>query len=236
MRGNLTFIHPRYLDNKSLVWAWKTGINYYRAFVSPFGKNRIFIHYSSVQCIYKSHNPRVAMANYLYHIWDEAAKRGLNFNIKLLYRGKPDLTSKITIEIDGEKVVSCAYNAVANLLARRKEEAIERYTCLINEQVLQIHPLFYVGKNSGYLEDWWKKYEERTSTSTADVSISGTYNNYAANRIDMGSQEGSYIGYYIATTTEGSPSADIERAPREWEVNVGCTIASNSCQVWPTAL
>jgi len=233
MRGNLALLHPKYLDNKGLVWIWREGIYYYRAFASPFSKYRKFRYRYGVKCIRESCAPRVAIANYLYYIWKEAIGRGLKFNKQLMNRSKPDLSVNLRLEVDGETVAVCAYETTVNLIGRGKEDATIRYNYLKNEPLLQVHPLFRVIKNEDYLENWWKKYEERTTRSvtvSGTYSINGTYPDGAVYAVDTEPQTNSAVRYYTTSDPTGSPYINIEGTAgmRENDVGQRFTISSST--------
>ena len=77
-------IHPKYLDTKGLVAAWREGLLAKRVLQ---GRTRGFKNHPQLARFKKAENPVAAVNSYLYFVFREAKKRGYSFDRKKL-RGK----------------------------------------------------------------------------------------------------------------------------------------------------
>ena len=84
-------IHPKYLDPAGLVALWREGLLAQKVLA---GKTRGYTHHPQLQRFREHGQPRLAIANYLHAIADEADRRGYSFDRSKLppRRKAPGLT------------------------------------------------------------------------------------------------------------------------------------------------
>ncbi len=135
-------IHPKHLDTKGLVALWRETL---LAKNVLSGNTRGYVNHPQLIRFKESKDPLKAINYYLQMVWEEAQKRGYNFN-----------SSKFTSEKDIERIPvtegQLEYET-AHLMNKLAKRDVTLYRKL-EKQTLALHPLFEV--TEGPVESWEK--------------------------------------------------------------------------------
>ena len=137
-------LHPRYLDAKGLVAAWREALLAQKVLE---GATRGYIHHPQL-ARFRSHlRPVQAMAAFLAGIAEEAQRRGYRFD-----------TSKIAgrkLSTQMEETCGQLLYEWEHLRAKLRARAPESYRRFKNVRTPEAHPLFRIVP--GDIRDWEKK-------------------------------------------------------------------------------
>ena len=131
-------IHPRYLDSKRLVAVWRETL---LAKAVLEGKTKGYTNHPQLIRFRKQKDPISFINTYLYHIHEEAVKRGYKFDFK-----------KITNNLTKEKILVNDKQVLYELEHLRKKLDYPEY--LKNIVNAELHPVFKMVK--GDIESWEK--------------------------------------------------------------------------------
>jgi len=134
-------IHPCYLDAKGLVALWREGLLSQNVLS---GNTKGYKNHPQLIRFKNSENPIGAIAEYLRCVFDEAVKRGYNFNESKIIKNKYDNKINVT---NGQ--LEYEFKHLLNKLRIRNPELFAQFKTL---RTIKIHPLFK--KVSGSVEDW----------------------------------------------------------------------------------
>ena len=140
-RMRIWSLHPKYLDSKGLVALWRETLLAKNVLA---GKTKGYKNHPQLNRFKSCPNPLVAINQYLMEIFNEANKRGYNFN-----RDKIDWDSSgVIIDVtEGQMEYEQQH-----LLNKLKERDVIRYRQLVNLKNWLAHPLFT--KVPGEIEEW----------------------------------------------------------------------------------
>lgn len=134
-------IHPRYLDTKGLLAAWREGLLAQKVLRN---KTKGYRSHPQLVRFQSSENPSASIANYLRGIYDEATKRGYNFSAEKIESG----------EFPGK--IACTRGQLLyeweHLKLKLKTRDASLYSKLASVLDPQPHPLFEIVE--GGVEDW----------------------------------------------------------------------------------
>lgn len=136
-------LHPSYLDSKGLVACWREGLLARKVLQ---GKTKGYKHHPQLDRFKAQADPLLALDTYLFGIYEEATKRGYEFNRGKI--GKKFSTKKITAtsgQLDYE---------LSHLKSKLKVRDAERYKELKSLTSPRPHPMFRVVE--GDVEMWEK--------------------------------------------------------------------------------
>lgn len=134
-------LHPKYLDTKGLVALWRETLLAKHVLE---GKTKGYTNHPQLNRFKKTANPAQSISQYLSYVYDEAVKRGYNFN-----KDKIDWNFTL-VEIPVTKG-QLKYEE-SHLLNKLKIRDQDSYNKLLNAKNLQQHPMFKVIE--GAIEDW----------------------------------------------------------------------------------
>jgi hypothetical protein len=140
-------LHPRYLDAKGLVAAWREGLLAQKVLR---GATRGYVHHPQLARFRSHERPISAIATFLEGIADEARRRGYRFDVSKISRGR---TQRLIHETHGQLQYEWKH-----LLAKLRTRSPESYRRLRTMGKPQAHPLFRIVE--GGIADW-----ERMSNS-----------------------------------------------------------------------
>ena len=126
-------VHPKYLDSKGLVAAWREALLAQKVLA---GRTRGYRHHPQLQRFRESASPRGSVATFLRALWAEASTRGYRFNARKIAR--PRATRRIA-ETRGQLLYEWAH--LQAKLRRRDPQASRRWKDLA---VPDPHPLFRI--------------------------------------------------------------------------------------------
>jgi len=143
-------IHPRYLDSKGLGGAWREGL---LAQMVLLGRTNSWKNHPQLIRFQNHKKPIYAIGFFLLKLWEEARKRGYNYNISKIIK----LAKKVKpIEVTKGQILF-EFN---NLKERLKRRSQVKFKEIQNLEKLEIypkpHPLFIV--IDGEVEPWEKSY------------------------------------------------------------------------------
>ncbi|MET0087036.1 MAG: pyrimidine dimer DNA glycosylase/endonuclease V [Sedimenticola sp.] len=134
-------IHPRYLDSKGLVALWRETLLAQNVLL---GKTRGYRNHPQLTRFKECSDPASAIATYLWHVLDEADRRGYNFDSKKIVHDRSDTTIPVT----GGQV---AYE-VQHLLDKLNIRDPAMYRELQQVKRVRLHPVFR--RIKGPVEPW----------------------------------------------------------------------------------
>ena len=138
-------LHPKYLDTKGLVALWREGLLAQKVLK---GKTKGFKNHPQLNRFRAHTSPQKAIENYLIEIWEEAKKRGFNFNKRNIRRH--DSIEKIPVTI-GQ--LEYEFNWLRNKLRNRGDP--DKYKKTLSIQKIECHSIFKLIE--GGVEDWEKE-------------------------------------------------------------------------------
>lgn len=124
-------IHPKYLDTKGLVALWRESLLAKHVLE---GKTKGYTNHPQLNRFKTTKHSVPTINAYLLAVWQEATKRGYNFNKDKI--GDTKEHSQINVstgQIDFEK---------KHLLKKIKERDIEKHNAIITIRNWHLHPLF----------------------------------------------------------------------------------------------
>lgn len=145
-------IHPRYLDTKGLVAAWREGLLAQKVLR---GQTRGYTRHPQLHRFQTATSPIRTMASYLTAIADEADRRGYKFNRTKISMGE---FQGSLIETRGQLLFEWSH---LKRKLRRRSPKIYRACCRI--EIPRPHPLFRIV--AGPIQDW-----EKTSSRKRTIS------------------------------------------------------------------
>lgn len=134
-------LHPKYLDSKGIVALWREALLAQKVLR---GKTKGYKHHPQLERFNNSRNAKGAVAFYLLGVWEEAKRRGYNFDRKKI-RGK---SSKIRIKVTRGQM-KYEFGWLGGKLRLRDPK---RWRLMKSEKQLKTHPLFFV--KAGPIEPW----------------------------------------------------------------------------------
>ena len=136
---NIWSIQPKYLDAKSLVTLWREGLLAQHVLL---GRTKGYKHHPQLIRFKRAPDAKVAIANYLDYVADEADNRNYRFN-----------RAKIANHAKCDKLpVNQGQLEYQHLLAKLKIRDPSRYNPLKPLKAIQAHPLFT--QVDGGVEAW----------------------------------------------------------------------------------
>lgn len=139
-------IHPKYLDDIGLLSLWREGIG---AIKSLHLKDpRKYYNHPQLTRFKTVANPSWYMKQYLNIVWQESAKRGLNFNRKLIL---PFLPHATLIPVTNRQV-NYEFMHLQNKLKERDFDKFIQNA--VDTRVPEVNPIFSVYE--GEIESWEK--------------------------------------------------------------------------------
>lgn len=136
-------LHPRYLDAKGLVALWREGL---LALAVLERKTHGYRHHPQLERFLACQKPLVAINQYLWGIYEEAMRRGYNFNAAKLGCKKP--CAKILIT-SGQ--LAYEWKHLCGKLKRRNRAQYQKNRVVVQPRS---HPLFKV--RAGGIATWEK--------------------------------------------------------------------------------
>ncbi|MBN1899352.1 MAG: hypothetical protein JW827_11290 [Spirochaetes bacterium] len=136
-------IHPKYLDTRGLVAAWREGL---LAFKVLKGHTRAYQNHPQLERFKRTNDPLLYLNTYLIVIYQESVERGYHFNKNKL--GEQLTNKKINIK-KGQILFEFRH-----LMKKVFKRDPTRYRHLKNIKKIQPHPLFQV--IPGKKESWEK--------------------------------------------------------------------------------
>lgn len=137
-------IHPRYLDTKGLLAAWREGLLAQKVLE---GKTTGYTRHPQLRRFQSQPNPTEIVAAYLAGIRDEADRRGYRFDVAKIASARFD--GKLA-ETRGQLLFEWAH---LKRKLRRRAPKIYRQCCKID--IPDPHPLFRIVR--GAVRDWEKR-------------------------------------------------------------------------------
>lgn len=134
-------INPCYLDSKGLVALWREGLLAQNVLL---GKTTGYRNHPQLIRFRNTRNSEVVIANYLWHIVEEAERRSYNFDKKKLPKKRECEKIKVS---EGQLKYEFSH-----LLRKLKIRNPKRYHELQCRNNIEAHPLFIVV--DGDIEDW----------------------------------------------------------------------------------
>ena len=136
-------LHPKYLDAKGLVAVWREALLAQKVLQ---GQTRGYRHHPQLQRFKKRPAPAAAVAAYLESIYEEAARRGYQFDrSKIAPHGRIHSIAVTQGQLDYEW---------QHLKRKLRLRAPARYRALFKVAFPEPHPLFRVV--AGEVESWEK--------------------------------------------------------------------------------
>jgi hypothetical protein len=137
-------IHPRYLDSKGLVAAWREGLLAQKVLA---GATKGYRHHPQLTRFQAQTNPLAAVASFLAAIAEEAQGRGYQFNSSKIAKGR--LSGQIR-ETDGQLLYKWRH-----LKAKLRVRAPQISRRLRGVSMPEAHPLFLIVP--GDIQDWERR-------------------------------------------------------------------------------
>jgi hypothetical protein len=134
-------LHPRYLDAKGLVAAWREALLAQKVLR---GATRGYLHHPQLVRFRSHGQPVRAIATFLDGIADEARRRGYRFDVSKISRGR---TQRRIRETRGQVLYEWKH-----LLAKLRVRSPEAYRRLRRLERPQAHPLFRIVEGS--VNEW----------------------------------------------------------------------------------
>lgn len=137
-------VHPRYLDAKGLVAAWREALLAQKVLA---GKTRGYRHHPQLVRFQAQAEPTAVIASFLDGLAEEAQRRGYRFNTSKILRRR--FGGRIT-ETDGQ-----LHYEWSHLKAKLRVRAPELFRQLRSLKTPEAHPLFRIVR--GGLRDWERR-------------------------------------------------------------------------------
>jgi len=137
-------VHPRYLDAKGIVAAWREALLAQKVLR---GATRGYRHHPQLARFQAQSNPRAAIAVFLVELADEAGRRGYNFNRAKI--GRVKMRGKIA-ETDGQ--LRYEWRHLKRKLRLRAPAVARQFRGVV---IPEPHPLFRIVP--GPVQDWEKR-------------------------------------------------------------------------------
>ncbi|MBE0648656.1 MAG: hypothetical protein IH596_12840 [Bacteroidales bacterium] len=134
-------VHPGYLDTQGLTALWRETLLAKKVLE---GKTKGYRNHPQLNRFKKSDDPLRCISQYLAAVYGESLKRGYHFNKEKFHAHTQLVTLPVTRgQIDYE---------TQHLLKKLQARDVERYTRLLKETTIALHPLFYL--IDGETEEW----------------------------------------------------------------------------------
>jgi hypothetical protein len=134
-------IHPKYLDAKGLVALWRETLLAKKVLNE---KTKGYKNHPQLTRFKNSDNPLHCINQYLASVYKESLKRGYHFNKEKYSSQHGSTTLTVTMgQIEYE---------TQHLLKKLKIRDSDRYYRLLNEPIIEAHPLFKI--INGDKEEW----------------------------------------------------------------------------------
>ena len=137
-------IHPKYLDSKGLVALWREALLAQKVLE---GKTKGYTHHPQLERFRKSDDQLKSIGCYLYHVYQEAEKRGYNFDKKKI---KLFSNCETSIKITTEQL-NFEFKHLMKKLQKRDIKTYKQNLVIIKAEP---NPLFEVIE--GEIERWEK--------------------------------------------------------------------------------
>ncbi len=137
-------IHPKYLDAAGLVALWRESLLAQKVLR---GETRGHESHPQLERFRNHPHPQRAIANYLSEVWEEAKRRGYNFDRGKI--GERGTVAKIPVT---QGQLRYEFDWLCDKLQRRDPA---RYEELLSVKEIESHPLFEVVE--GEVERWEKQ-------------------------------------------------------------------------------
>lgn len=141
-------LHPKYLDGQGLLAVWREGLLAKKVLE---GKTNAWRNHPQLVRFKSAKNPLLAINAYLYQIYQEAKRRGYNFNPEKL---EMVVLKKIIPVPKGQ--VDFEFSHLLNKLRRRDRR---KYQELRQVNRIAVNPIFRIEK--GKVADWEKSIAKR---------------------------------------------------------------------------
>lgn len=142
-------IHPKYLDQKGLVAAWREGLLAKKVLE---GKTKGYKNHPQLKRFLECDWSIIAINQYLSEIYNEAEKRGYKFNKDKIEIVCNEIDSKIRVT---RKQIQYEYELLKIKIMKRDEK---KYQTIKNIEEVEISDIFEV--EEGEVEIWEKKRPE----------------------------------------------------------------------------
>ena len=136
-------IHPKYLDAVGLVALWRETLLAQKVLR---GETKGFKNHPQLKRFRDNPNPLGAIASYLMGVWEEARRRGYNFDKKKI--GIPPTKQKIPVS---RGQLRFEFDWLCHKLKTRDSK---KYSESLSVKKIEPHPLFRVIE--GKIEEWEK--------------------------------------------------------------------------------
>lgn len=136
-------VHPKYLDAVGLVALWREALLAQNVLK---GETKGYTNHPQLERFKNHSNPQHMIANYLHGIWEEAEKRGYDFNVsKIGEKGKKEKIPLTRGQLRYE------FEHLCDKLRTRNPD---KYRKIHTVQEIECHPIFEVIE--GRVERWEK--------------------------------------------------------------------------------
>ena len=136
-------LHPGYLDRQGLAALWREALLAQKVLL---GKTRGYRNHPQLERFKACHAPAPAIAAYLFYVWEEAGRRGYEFDRKKI--GRKFAKQKIPVT-DGQLRYEFKW-----LCQKLKKRAPGHYRAVIREEKIRPNPFFKV--IHGPVQGWEK--------------------------------------------------------------------------------
>ena len=143
-------LHPKYLDAKGLVAAWREALLAQKVLQ---GKTKGYRSHPQLIRFRESPSPVGHIAAFLAEIAKEGARRGYSFNASKIARQRNEEGRKIVVT---QRQVAYEFALLKSKLAVRDQKKLRE---LRGEKVIQVHPVFRIIR--GDIAEWEKVKEVR---------------------------------------------------------------------------
>ncbi|MEO0102776.1 MAG: pyrimidine dimer DNA glycosylase/endonuclease V [candidate division WOR-3 bacterium] len=141
-------LHPKYLDGQGLLAVWREGLLAKKVLE---GKTKAYRNHPQLVRFKRAENPLLMINAYLYQIYQEAKRRGYNFN--------PEKLEIVVIK----KIIPVPKGQVdfefSHLLNKLKKRDRKKYQELRQVNRIAVNPIFRVEK--GKVADWERSNAKR---------------------------------------------------------------------------
>lgn len=144
-------LHPKYLDAKGLVALWREALLAQKILR---GKTKGYRHHPQLVRFRAHAQPVAAVASYLKAVYEEACRRGYNFDSGKISRGRIKIPLK---ETDGQLLYEWEH-----LRRKLRKRAPQGFARLEHIRQPDPHPLFRI--SSGKICDWEKVAESKSKS------------------------------------------------------------------------
>ena len=134
-------IHPKYLDAKGIVALWREALLAQKVMQ---GKTKGYRHHPQLKRFRNSKDSLQTIASYLYTVWEEAGRRGYQFDKKKILKKRGKIRIRVT-----RGQLKYEFDWLCRKLKKRDPV---RYQQIKSKARVEAHPLFFV--KPGSIESW----------------------------------------------------------------------------------